>query len=216
MAAPRFDREELANAASHALGCALALAAAPQLVEAAAARGGGAGAAAVTAFCASMVLMYAASAACHACPPGRLKQVLQAVDHAAIFVFIAGSVTPYTLVPTSGTLGATIGALIWLFALAGACLKLRGRLRTGRRVSTGLYVMLASLALIAAWPSLHELQTGTMAWLGAGVAAYVVGTGFFLADAVLPFGHLVWHVFALAGSACHAVAVLHGVQGVPA
>jgi hemolysin III len=211
MAAPRFDHEELANAASHAFGCVLALAAAPLLIEAAAARAGPAGAAAVTAFCASMVLMYAASTACHACPPGRLKPVLRAVDHAAIFVFIAGSVTPYTLVPTTGTLGAATGALIWLLALAGACLKLRGRLRTDRRVSTGLYVVLALLALIAAWPSLHELQTGTMAWLGAGVAAYLVGTGFFLADAVLPFGHLVWHVLALAGSACHAAAALHGV-----
>jgi hemolysin III len=216
MAAPWFDREELANAASHALGCALALAAAPLLVEAAAARAGGLGVAAVTAFCTSMVLMYAASTACHACPPGRLKSVLRAVDHAAIFVFIAGSATPYTLVPTTGTFGAATGALIWLLALAGACLKLRGRLRTDRRVSTGLYVMLGSLALMAAWPSLHGLQTGTMAWLVAGVAAYVVGTGFFLADAVLPFGHLVWHVLALAGSACHAVAALQGAHGVPA
>jgi hypothetical protein len=135
MAAPRFDREELANAASHALGCALALAAAPLLVEAAAARAGGLGAAAVSAFCTSMVLMYAASTACHACPPGQLKRVLQAVDHAAIFVFIAGSATPYTLVPTTGTVGAATGALIWLLALAGACLKLRGRLPTDSAVT---------------------------------------------------------------------------------
>lgn len=207
MVRPQSEREELANAASHALGCVLALAAAPLLVPAAHARSGSLGALAAALFCATMALQYAASTACHACPPGRLKPWLRTLDHAAIFVFIAGSITPFTLGAMPGAAGAATCALVWTLALAGAVLKLRRRL-TNRRVSTGLYVLLGWLALLAAWPSLQVLDPASLAWLAGGVAAYLVGTGFFLADSVLRYGHFVWHLFVLAGSASHLVAAL--------
>jgi hemolysin III len=99
-------REELANAASHALGCVLALAAWPVLAQTAAERSGAAGVLAAGLFCSAMTFQYAASAICHALPPGRAKQWAKAIDHAAIFVFIAGSSSPFTL----GVMGGPTGS----------------------------------------------------------------------------------------------------------
>lgn len=203
MHAPGSPHEELANAASHLLGCLLALAAAPALLQSAAARDGRHGALAAALFCTTMLLQYAASVACHACPPGRLKPRLRALDHAAIFLFIAGSLTPFAL----GAGRAEVCVAMWLLALAGAALKLAGRL-TDRRRSTGVYLLLGAAALAALAPALHELDAGARGWLAAGVAAYGAGVLFFLADARLRFGHLVWHLFVLAGSACHLRALL--------
>lgn len=207
VARPQTEREELANAASHAVGVLLALAAAPLLVEVAAARSGQVGALAAAVFCATMALQYAASTACHACPPGRLKPWLRTLDHAAIFVFIAGSVTPFTLGAMPGAIGAATCALVWTLALVGAVLKLRRRL-TNRRLSTGIYLLLGWLALLATWPTLHVLDATSLAWLAGGIAAYLVGTGFFVFDSMLRFGHFVWHLCVLTGSACHVIAAL--------
>lgn len=201
-------REELANTASHLLGCVLALAAAPPLLQAAAAREGHAGTLAAALFCTTMLLQYAASVACHACPPGRLKPRLRALDHAAIFLFIAGSLTPFA----GGTHGAAACAAVWAIALAGAALKLAGRL-SDRRLSTGVYLLLGALALLAAGPALQALDADALRWLAAGIAAYVAGLVFFLADARLHFGHLVWHLFVLAGSGCHLWAVHTAIAG---
>lgn len=209
MHAPASAREELANAASHLLGCLLALAAAPALLRSAASREGLAGTAAAL-FCATMLLQYVASVACHACPPGQLKPRLRALDHAAIFLFIAGSLTPFAL----GTGRTAVCAAVWLLALAGAALKLAGRL-TERRRSTGLYLLLGAGALAALGPALPDLDAGARAWLAAGIVAYVAGVAFFLADARLRFGHLVWHLFVLAGSACHLRALLLATAALP-
>lgn len=200
-------REELANALSHALGCLFALAAWPALAEAAQGRAGTTGVAAASVFCATMALQYAASTACHALPPGRAKLWARTLDHAAIFVFIAGSLTPFTLGVLQGAAGAATCAVLWALALAGAVLKLRRRL-TGRRVSTGVYLLAAWLALLIAWPGLRALDGATLGWLLGGAAAYLVGTAFFVYDSALRFGHFVWHVFVLAGSACHVCAAL--------
>jgi hemolysin III len=203
--------EELANAASHALGCIFALLAWPLLAPIVQAHPAPAGRLAVGLFCATMVLQYAASAACHACPPGRLKAALRRLDHAAIFVFIAGSITPFALGPASGAGGAAACALVWTLALAGAALKLRRGL-ADRRLSTGVYLLLGVVALLAAWPALRLLDAGVLAWLAGGIAAYLVGTGFFLADSALRYGHFVWHLCVLAGSASHLVAALQTVH----
>jgi hemolysin III len=198
-------REELANALSHALGCVVALLIWPLLVDAAAERSGAAGVLAASLFCGAMCFQYAASAIYHGLAPGRAKQWAKAVDHAAIFIFIAGSSSPFTLGVMGGTAGAATCALIWTLALAGASLKLRRRL-TNRRLSTGLYVLLGWFALIVAWPQLQHLDATAFAWLLGGGGAYMVGTLFFVYDEKLRFGHLVWHLFALAGSACHVFA----------
>ena len=198
-------REELANTLSHAFGCVVAVLIWPWLVDAAAGRRGAAGVLAASLFCGAMCFQYAASAIYHGLAPGRAKQWAKAVDHAAIFIFIAGSSSPFTLGVMGGTAGAATCALIWTLALAGASLKLRRRL-TNRRLSTGLYVLLGWFALIVAWPQVQHLDPVELAWLLGGGGAYLVGTVFFVYDAQLRFGHLVWHLFALAGSACHVCA----------
>jgi hemolysin III len=200
-------REELANTASHAFGCVFALLAWPLLIDVAAARSGARGVLAVSLFCAAMTFQYAASAVYHGLPPGRAKQWAKAIDHAAIFVFIAGSSSPVTLGVMGGATGIATCALVWALALAGASLKLRRRL-TNRRLSTGLYLLLGWLALVVALPQLQHLDAGVLAWLLGGGAAYLAGTVFFVFDAQLRFGHLVWHLFALAGSGCHVCAAL--------
>jgi hemolysin III len=190
--------EELANALSHALGVVLAIAAWPALAAAARPQSGTLGVVAVTVFCATMVLQYAASAVYHALPHGRAKLWGHAIDHAAIFIFIAGTSTPFTL----GLMAGPGGPALW-----GASLKLRRRL-TNQRLSTGIYVLLGWLALLAAWPGVQALPPTALLWLLGGGAAYLVGTAFFVFDSSLRFGHFLWHLFVLAGSGCHVCAAL--------
>jgi hemolysin III len=197
--------EELANALSHALGCPLALLVWPALAHAARAQWGSLGVVAVTVFCATMALQYLASTAYHALPTGRAKLWARAIDHAAIFVFIAGSSTPFTLGAMGGVAGVATCMLVWALALLGVWLKLRRRL-TNRRLSTGVYVLLAWLAVVLAWPGLSGLEPTSLMWLLGGAAAYLVGTAFFVFDSTLRFGHFVWHLFVLAGSSCHVLA----------
>jgi len=199
--------EEWANAVSHGLGVMLACAAWPWLAELASRQGGPAGAAAMGLFVATMVLQYGISTLYHALPAGRAKVWACAADHAAIYVFIAGSATPFALGLLGGTTGTTTCALIWTLALAGAWLKLRRRL-TGTRLSTGLYVLFGWVALLLLWPDLQRVDHMALAWLLAGGGAYLVGAGFFMFDASLRFGHLIWHLFVLAGSSCHVCAAL--------
>lgn len=199
--------EELANALSHALGVLLAFAAWPVLAEAARTQSGRLGVLAVTVFCATMVLQYAASAVYHALPPGRAKLWGRAVDHAAIFIFIAGSSTPFTLGLMKGPGGIATCALVWTLALWGASLKLRRRLTNGR-LSTGLYILLGWLALLCAGPGLQALEPAALLWLLGGGLAYLVGTVFFVFDASLRFGHFFWHLFVMAGSGCHVCAAV--------
>ena len=199
--------EEWANAASHALGVLLPCAAWPWLAELASRQGGRLGVLAIGLFVATMVLQYGASALYHALPPGRAKRWARAADHAAIYLFIAGSATPFALGLLGGAAGTATCALIWTLGLGGAWLKLRSRL-TSERVSTGLYVLFGWLALLLVWPDLQAVDQAALAWLFAGGAAYLVGAGFFVFDASLRFGHLIWHLFALAGSSCHVCAAL--------
>jgi hemolysin III len=199
--------EERANALSHGLGVLLALAAWPVLAEAAGGQSGRIGVAAVTVFCATMVLQYLASTVYHALPAGRAKLWARSFDHAAIFVFIAGSSTPFTLGLMPGASGAITCALVWVLALCGAALKLRRRL-TNRRLSTGLYILLGWLALLAAWPGLQALDATALLWLLGGGLAYLVGTAFFVFDSSLRFGHFLWHLFVMAGSGCHVCAAV--------
>lgn len=200
--------EERANAASHALGGLLALLALPAL-----ALPDGPGAAAdprratgVLVFVASMVLTYLVSAAYHAAPAGATRSWLRRCDHAAIFVFIAGSFTPFALAAPPEGGGAMLLAAVWGAAGAGVALKLAGRLHH-RGLSTGLYLAYGWLVAALALPLLAVLPAAGVQLLVAGGLAYTVGSAFFLLDRRLRWGHLVWHLFVITGSVCHVLAV---------
>jgi hemolysin III len=203
-------REERANAASHGLGLLLALLAVPLLALADAGRPATARLpAGVWVFVLSMLAVYAASAAYHALPAGRAKGVLQRVDHAAIYLFMAGSYTPFALQQVPGGDGWAVFGAVWAAAALGMALKLLNRLRQ-RWWSTALYVAFGWAVVLAAQPLLATLPPATLALVIGGGLAYSVGTLFFLLDGRLRYSHLVWHLFVLAGSACHFAAVLHG------
>jgi hemolysin III len=200
-------REEVANAISHGLGLLLALASLPVLAAAGwlPARPGGVLGTAV--FALTMMLVFLSSTVYHALPPGRAKAWLQLADHAAIFLFIAGSFTPFALRNLDSAQGQLAFALVWVLALTGIGCKLSGRLQGALR-STLLYVALGWVAAAAALPTLEVLTADEIVLIAAGGAAYMVGALFFLLDHRLRFSHLIWHLFVLAGSGCHFVAAL--------
>jgi hemolysin III len=200
-------REEFANAVSHGFGFLLAVAAWPVLVWFGARADQGTQLVGASVFALTMMLAYGASALYHALPAGRAKEIAHRVDHAAIFLFIAGSFTPFGL-GTLRTKWEWIGfGVVWLLAGIGMLAKLKDRLRHPL-LSTALYLALGWLALGAAAPMLDRLPLPGVTLIIAGGAAYMVGAVFFVFDHRVRYGHFVWHLFVLAGSSCHFVAVL--------
>ena len=156
-------------------------------------------------FGATLVLLYSASTLYHLARSPRLKRRLKTLDHAAIYLLIAGTYTPFTLVGLRGGWGWSLFGVTWGLAVAGVVFKLfsAGRYRV---ISTGIYLAMGWMVLVAAGPLVQRLSGGTLGWLLAGGLAYTVGTFFYLKRG-MPYAHAVWHVFVLLGSACHAVAV---------
>ncbi len=206
-ARPQSWGEELANSLSHGVGVLLALASLPILVQFAAQRGGAADVVAASLFSATMILLYLVSALYHALPAGRAKQWFNRLDHAAIYLFIAGSYMPYLLGALRGAWGWTLFGIVWSAAALGVVAKLFNRLRHPLW-STGLYLAMGWVALIAVVPLVERLPTTTLAWLLAGGLAYTLGAAVFLLDSRIRYAHFVWHLFVLAGSGCHVVAAL--------
>lgn len=198
--------EELANTLSHGIGLLGAIAATPLLVIGAVGRGGPADVVGSSVFGASMVLLYAISTWYHAVSAGEVKERLQRLDHAAIYVLIAGTYTPFTLGVLGGAWGWTLFGLVWGVAVIGIATKLAVGVRYPR-ISTTMYLVMGWLVLIAAGPLVRAIPPQGLAWLCAGGAFYTVGVLFFVAGRI-PYGHFVWHLFVLAGSICHFFAVL--------
>lgn len=201
-------REELANAASHGVGCVLALASMPVLADQVQADRHPLRHLGVTVFIASMVLMYLVSTVYHALPVGQAKRWLRKCDHAVIFLFIAGSYTPFALGPIQRGEGWDLLAAVWGIALLGMALKLTDRLRH-RVLSTALYLAFGWLVAVVAQPMMAALPPAGLTLMVAGGVAYSLGCVFFLLDRRMPYSHLVWHLFVITGSTCHFLAVQH-------
>jgi hemolysin III len=204
---PQTASEERFNALSHGLGLVGAAAAWPALSELAAQRSGPWGGVGIAVFVLTMMGVYAASTLYHALPEGRAKRWAHRLDHAAIFLFIAGSYTPFAVGPLRESVGWPLLAAVWTVALLGMICKALGRLRHPA-ASTGLYVALGWMAIVVLEPLQQHLGTKALVWLLAGGAAYSVGALFFMFDHRLRYGHLVWHLFVLIGSGCHVAAAL--------
>jgi hemolysin III len=202
---PQTLAEEVANSVSHGLGFVMALAGAPILIVAATQRGTLSDVIAVSVFAAAMALMYLSSTIYHALPQGQAKRVFQVLDHSAIYLLIAGTYTPFTLGVLQGAWGWTLFGLVWGLAAFGVLVKAFAGIRW-HGLSTALYVGMGWLALIAAKPLWESLPLAGLAWLLAGGIAYTAGV-YFYAKKTLRFGHFVWHLFVVAGTACHFVAV---------
>jgi len=198
--------EEIANAVSHGVGLLLAMVGALVLVVAAVQRGGVAEMLGASIFGATMVLVYLTSTLYHALPRNRAKLVFRTLDHGAIFLLIAGTYTPFTLGPLRGTLGWTLLGLVWVLALAGVVFKAVGGVRYPK-LSSCLYIAMGWLVIVVIEPLRLSVPVPGFLWLLAGGIAYTAGVAFF-APKRLRYSHFVWHLFVLAGSACHFAAVL--------
>ena len=197
--------EEIASSISHGVGLFAALVGTPVLIVVAAHRGVAAVVGSAV-FAASLILLYASSTLYHALPDERAKRVFRVLDHSAIFVIIAGTYTPFTLTVLPPAWGWSLFGVIWGLAILGIVLRAVGLMRH-QVVLTILYLVMGWLALIAIRPLTQELPAAGIAWIVAGGALYTAGVPFFAATRVR-YAHFVWHLFVLAGTTCHYVAVL--------
>jgi len=199
--------EEFANSISHGFGLIAAVVATPFLIRHAVRHGDAWFVVGASIFATTMVLLYLASTLYHALPVGRAKRVFRVIEHSAIFLLIAGTYTPFTLGVLRGAWGWTLFGLVWSIALAGLTLKALNRM-SHPILSTGLYLLMGWLIVIAAHPLSDRMPTSGLLWLVAGGLAYTLGVIFFALDSRLRYGHFIWHLFVMAGTACHYFAVL--------
>lgn len=137
----------------------------------------------------------------------KAKSVFRVVEHSAIFLLIAGTYTPFTLGVLRGVWGWTLFGLVWGLAVTGVALKAFNRM-SHPIFSTGLYLLMGWLILIAVNPLSDRVPASGLLWLVAGGVAYTAGVAFFAADSRLRYGHFIWHLFVMAGTTCHYFAVL--------
>lgn len=198
--------EEIANSVSHGVALLAAIGVVPLLIAVARQRNT-AGFVGAIVFAATMLVLYLSSTLYHALPQGRAKRVFLKLDHGAIYLFIAGSYTPFALGALAGSWGWTLFGVVWSLAALGITLKSFGRL-SRPWLSTGLYLVMGWLVLIAAVPLVRKVPLPGLELLVAGGLAYTLGVVFFVLDSRLKYAHAVWHGFVTLGTGFHFFAVL--------
>jgi hemolysin III len=195
----------VANAITHGIGAVLAFVGAVYLI-AASTRGNALHIVSCAVFAFTLVLVYVCSTLYHSLVRTRARHVLQVLDHSAIYLLIAGTYTPFTLVSLRGPVGWVLFGVVWALAVAGVVFK---SLAIGRfpMVSVLVYLFQGWVIVFAARPLLRAIGWHGMMWLAAGGLAYTLGVAFFALDR-LHYFHATWHVFVLAGSVAHYFAVL--------
>ena len=202
---PQTTNEEIANSLSHGLGALLAAIFSPQLISNALEAGTTYGLAAIV-YCGSMILLFSVSAAYHWLPQGATKDLLRRLDHAAIFLFIAGSYTPFVLSGLADE-GYWFLAAVWLVATVGTVAKC-ANLLSHPILSTALYLGLGWLSVFLLQPLMNSMPMEGLALLVSGGVLYTLGAVVFHFDDRIPYGHFVWHLLVLGASGCHFLAVL--------
>lgn len=198
--------EELANSITHGIGLALSVVGLVILIVLSILRGNAWHIAGCTTFGVTLVLLYTASTLYHTFHTRRLKRILKILDHAAIYLLIAGTYTPFTIVNMRGFWGWTLFALVWGLSVFGILWKLF-HVERFQIVSTIVYIAMGWLAVIAVKPLLEAVPMWGIVWLVAGGLFYTVGVLFFAMNR-LRYNHAIWHVFVMAGSICHYLAVM--------
>ena len=199
-------REEIAHGVTHGIGALLAIAGLAVLTARAAVHGDVWQMVSVSVFGAALVLMYAASTLFHSIPLPNTKRVFRVLDHCLIYVLIAGTYTPFTLVTLRGPWGWSLFGAVWGLALAGIVFKV---FTTGRfeKLSLAVYLIMGWCVLLAVKPLMAALPEGGLWLLLAGGLSYSIGTIFYRWES-LRYHHAIWHLFVLGGSVAHYFAVL--------
>jgi hemolysin III len=198
--------EEIFNGLSHALGLLAGITATPFLIIQSVPSGNVGFLVGAGIFCASIVLLYLASTLYHFLPPGRAKRVFHVFDHSAIFLLIAGTYTPFALGVFDGALGWVLFGATWGIAAVGIVLKAL----IGAKypiVSTSLYLFMGWIIIFAIKPLIALAPTAVVAWLVAGGVFYTAGVIFYAFDSCFRYSHFIWHLFVIAGTACHYIAI---------
>jgi hemolysin III len=197
--------EEIANSVTHGVGALLSLVALPFLVLAGLPHGASIVAGNVV-FGVSLVLLYVSSTIYHSLARNRAKKIFRIIDHSAIYILIAGTYTPFTLGVLRGTWGWSLLVVVWALAVLGVSVTSAVGVKFPR-LSVAVYILMGWLIVVAVKPLIAHLGPAGLAWLAFGGLAYTGGTVFY-GWRRLRYQHTIWHLFVLAGSACHFVAVL--------
>lgn len=205
--AAQTPREEFANSLTHGVGLLFGLAGLVLLIVHAALRGSALHIVTCAVFGSTIVLMYMVSTLYHSTPASRRKRIFRRLDHCCIYVLIAGTYTPIVLVALGGVWGWALFGLAWGIAGLGIAANVMIRGRRFGHLTTASYWVMGCLVLLAARPLLEALSQADLAWILGGGMAYLVGTVIYSFDHRIPYGHAVFHVFVLAGTGLHYVAV---------
>ena len=197
-------REEVASMITHAVGIAFSVGALVSML--ALAWGELLKTISAAVFGVSLIVLYSSSTLYHFSTTLRWKARFQTLDHICIYLLIAGSYTPFTLITLRGAWGWSIFSAVWAMAVAGIFMKTFWRGRKDHWFSTALYLLMGWLIVLAIVPLWKALPGAGMGWLVAGGLAYTLGVIFF-AWRTLPYNHAIWHLFVLTGSVCHVLAV---------
>jgi hemolysin III len=198
--------EETANSISHGIGLIAALIGTPFLIIRAVRYGDTGFIVGTCIFSMTIIFLYLASTLYHALPIGKAKRVFRIIEHSAIFLLIAGTYTPFTLGVLRGAWGWSLFGVVWGLALVGVALK-SFNITIHPILSTGLYLLMGWVIVIAIDPLLASVPTTVLLLLVAGGLSYTFGVAFFATDSRLQYGHLIWHLFVIAGTVCHYLAV---------
>ena len=202
--------EELINSISHGIGLFAAIVGTPILIVHAAHHGELGYLVGSSIFAVTMILLYLASTIYHVLPQTPLKNLFCVIDHSMIYLLIAGTYTPFTLGVLHGAWGWTLFGIIWGLATAGLTLKVFNKLEHPV-ISTGLYLVMGWLILIAVKPLYALVPIQGLLWLLIGGICYTIGVAFFAVDGRVRYGHFIWHVFVLGGTVSHYFAVWYAI-----
>ncbi|WP_434513579.1 hemolysin III family protein [Dechloromonas sp. ARDL1] len=194
------------NAWTHLFGALLALSGAIWLLVLAAASGDGWKVFSMAVYGATLVLLYSISTLYHSVR-GRVKRVLRKLDHLSIYLLIAGSYTPFCLISLRGPWGWWLFGIVWSLAAIGMLQEIKPR-SEARILSLVIYAVMGWIVLVAIEPLLASLGLPGFLWLAAGGVAYTVGIVFFAFDEKFRHWHGIWHLFVIAGSLAHFIAIL--------
>ncbi|MEL0638095.1 hemolysin III family protein [Marinomonas sp. TI.3.20] len=199
--------EEIANSISHGIGLLAAVIGTPFLIVSAVENADAGFVVGVSIFSATMILLYLASTLYHAAPAGSAKNFFRIIDHSAVYFLIAGTYTPFMLGVLRGAWGWSILGTVWGLAAIGVLLKAFGKAKHPL-VSTALYVLLGWLIIIAIKPLVELMAPQGLLLLVLGGVFYTLGVLFYAFDERVRYGHLIWHLFVLSGTACHFFSIL--------
>jgi hemolysin III len=202
--------DEIVNSVTHLIGVGLSITALVLMLVRSAIYGTAVSVVSAAIFGASLIILYLSSTLFHAAKKVRIKIKLNKLDHSAIYVLIAGTYTPFTIVLIQGGWGWSIFGVQWGLAIAGIIFKVFFYKPKWRKISAWAYVAMGLVIVVALEPLITSMSTMGLIWLAIGGVIYISGVFFYLSKRI-PFAHGIWHLFVMGGSIAHFFAIYNHV-----